>query len=51
MASPRESIKTIRDYEKFLRGRGFSRRESKILAGGWVWIEEEKQRALVSGVK
>ena len=51
MASPRESIKTIRDYEKFLNCRGFSRRESKILAAGWIRLEEEKHRALQCGVK
>lgn len=51
MASPRESIKTIRDYERFLHSRGFSRRESKILAAGWIWLEEEKHRALQCGVK
>lgn len=32
MSSPREAIKTVRDYEKFLRARGFSIREAKVLA-------------------
>jgi len=29
---PRDSIKNIRDYEIFLRSRGFSRAEARILA-------------------
>lgn len=42
----RNSIKTIRDYEKFLRARGFSRNESKILVKGWKELEQIKSQEL-----
>jgi hypothetical protein len=50
MSSPREAIKTVRDYEKFLRSRGFSGREAKILAKSYRDIESagtgDQRRAL-----
>lgn len=39
MSSPREAIKTVRDYERFLRSRGFSIREAKQLARAYREIE------------
>ncbi len=39
MSSPRMAIKTVRDYEKFLRARGFSIREAKLLAKPYREIE------------
>lgn len=39
MSSPREAIKSVRDYEKFLRTRGFSLSEAKRLAGAYKAIE------------
>ncbi len=39
MSSPREAIKTVRDYERFLRSRGFSIREAKLLARAYREIE------------
>lgn len=32
---PRDSIKNLRDYESFLRSRGFSRNEARILASAY----------------
>lgn len=39
MSSPREAIKTVRDYERFLRSRGFSIREAKQLARAYRELE------------
>ena len=36
----RKRIVSIRDFEKFLRSRGFSRKESMILAKGWKELEK-----------
>jgi hypothetical protein len=33
--TPRDKIITIRDYEAFLKSRGFTGTESKILARAW----------------
>ena len=41
MTSPREAIKTVREYEKFLRSRGFSLSEAKRLAGAYRAIEKD----------
>jgi hypothetical protein len=41
MSSPREAIKTVREYEKFLRARGFSQREAKRLAGAFRPLEND----------
>lgn len=35
----RDGIKNIRDYEKFLRSRGFSRKESTVLARAYKDLE------------
>lgn len=43
MSSPREAVKTIRDYEQFLRSRGFSIREAKILARAYRELNEKAQ--------
>jgi len=40
MSSPREAINTVREYEKFLRSRGFSLSEAKRLAGAYKAIEQ-----------
>lgn len=42
MTSPREAIKTVREYEKFLRSRGFSLSEAKRLAGAYRPIEQDR---------
>jgi len=39
---PRDKIKTIQDYDKFLRSRGFSKRETKILCRAWKDLEPDK---------
>lgn len=43
MSSPREAIKTIRDFEQFLKSRGFSGREAKILARAYRDLENKPQ--------
>lgn len=43
MSSPRLAVKSVRDYEKFLRQRGFSGREAKILARAYREIEAQAQ--------
>lgn len=43
MSSPRDSIKTIRDFEQFLKARGFSGREAKILARAYRDLELQAQ--------
>lgn len=43
MSSPRAAIKSIRDFEQFLKVRGFSIREAKILARGWRALETPEQ--------
>lgn len=42
MSSPRKSIKSVREYEKFLRSRGFSVSEAKRLAGAYKAIEQDR---------
>lgn len=42
MSSPRDAIKTIRDYERFLRARGFTGTESRILARSYRDLEPNK---------
>lgn len=37
--TPRDGINNIRDYEKFLRSRGFSCKESKVLARAYKDLE------------
>jgi hypothetical protein len=39
MSTPRDSIKSLRDFEKFLKARGFSGREAKILARSYRDID------------
>lgn len=39
MSSLRTAIKTVRDFEQFLRARGFSIREAKILARAYRDLE------------
>lgn len=36
--SPRSEIKTIRDYEQFLRSRGFSKKEAILLSTSFKLI-------------
>ncbi len=43
MSSPRQAIASVRDYEKFLRLRGFSGREAKILARSYRELEGKAQ--------
>ncbi len=43
MSSPRDSIKNLRDYERFLRSRGFSNREAKILARSYRELDTPEQ--------
>ncbi|CAM5241594.1 hypothetical protein SSTU70S_00371 [Stutzerimonas stutzeri] len=43
MSSPREAIKTIRDFEQFLKSRGFSGREAKILARAYRDLDGKAQ--------
>jgi len=38
---PRDKIKTIQDYDKFLRSRGFSKRETRILCMAWYRLEDD----------
>ena len=38
----RDGIKNIRDYEKFLRSRGFSRNESRVLARAYKDLENSR---------
>jgi len=35
MSSPASKITTKREYEKFLRTRGFSKKQATILASAW----------------
>lgn len=46
MSSPRQAVKTVRDYERFLRQRGFSVREAKILARAYRELEAQAQGGL-----
>lgn len=40
MSSPRQAIKTVRDFEHFLQSRGFSRKEARtIVARGYRELE------------
>ena len=39
MSSPRQAVNSVREYEKFLRSRGFSVSEAKRLAGAYKAIE------------
>jgi hypothetical protein len=43
MSSPRDTIKSIRDFEQFLKARGFSGREAKILARAYRNLETPAQ--------
>jgi hypothetical protein len=43
MSSPRAAVRTVREYEQFLRARGFSIREAKILARAYREIEKPAQ--------
>ena len=43
----RNKIKTIRDYEKFLKSRGFSKTEALILSRAWKDIENRFGSVLV----
>ena len=38
---PRDGIKNVRDYDKFLRSRGFSKRETRILCMAWYRLEDD----------
>lgn len=51
MSSPRDSIKSIRDYEKFLKSRGFSIREAKILARAWHALETPAQGGFQGAIR
>ncbi|WP_458729897.1 hypothetical protein [Pseudomonas brenneri] len=42
MSSPREAVNSVREYEKFLRSRGFSVSEAKRLAGAYKAIEQDR---------
>lgn len=43
MSTPRAAIKSIRDFEQFLKVRGFSCREAKILARAWRTLDPPAQ--------
>lgn len=45
MSSVRSRIQSIRDYESFLRARGFSRSEAKTLARAFKDLPAEKKGA------
>lgn len=45
MSSARSRIHSTRDYERFLRQRGFSRREAKILASPYKELAANEQDA------
>ncbi|WP_019411090.1 hypothetical protein [Pseudomonas psychrophila] len=49
MSSPRDSIKSVRDYEKFLRSRGFSLSEAKRLAGAYKTLENNGGAGVIAG--
>jgi len=36
--TPRDKIKTRVDFERFLRSRGFTRREAQIIAVSWKFV-------------
>lgn len=38
---PRDKIKTVKDFDKFLRSRGFSKRETRIICRAWHQIEKK----------
>jgi len=42
MSSPRQAVNSVREYEKFLRSRGFSVSEAKRLAGAYKAIEQDR---------
>jgi hypothetical protein len=47
LKTPAESIRSLRDFEAFLRNSGFSRSDARAIAkGGWQAIGEDKSSAI-----
>jgi len=50
MTSPRANINSIRSFERFLKKRGFTNQEAKVIAvGGWKLLLTEQQRGIRTG--
>ena len=50
MTSPRGKITCIRSFERFLKKRGFTNQEAKIIAvGGWKLLMTKQQRGNSAG--
>ena len=45
--TPRDGIKSIREYESFLRSRGFSRREALVLSRAYKDLEKNNSAVVV----